>query len=153
MAGLLLTSSPPWAVVWQVDPQEAPRVQVAHGRQHRVRPPHRAPREYSTYDPPPPPWLWPGCDSCRLRGRQAGTAPSYPFLSTGPAPHLSVILNGSMPSTPFSAWLCGCMQVGNVLTTVGGPMLLGSHVLVFWAYFAFRLCETFDAHRCVRAYR
>ena len=38
------------------------------------------------------------------------------------------------------------LQVGNVLTTVGGPMLLGSHVLVFWLYFTFRLCETLDAH-------
>lgn len=36
--------------------------------------------------------------------------------------------------------------MGNVLTTVGGPMLMGSHVLVFWAYFVFRLIETFDAH-------
>lgn len=37
-------------------------------------------------------------------------------------------------------------QIGNVLTTFGGPLLLGSHVLVFWAYLVFRLWETFDAH-------
>lgn len=37
-------------------------------------------------------------------------------------------------------------QVGNVFTTFGGPLLLGSHVLVFWAFLFFRLWETFDAH-------
>jgi sterol desaturase/sphingolipid hydroxylase (fatty acid hydroxylase superfamily) len=36
--------------------------------------------------------------------------------------------------------------ISNVLTTFGGPLLLGSHVLVFWSYFAFRLWETFDGH-------
>jgi len=43
-------------------------------------------------------------------------------------------------------WLVRFWQIGNVLTTVGGALLLGSHVLVFWAYFIFRLCETLDAH-------
>lgn len=33
-----------------------------------------------------------------------------------------------------------------MLTTFGGPLLLGSHVLVFWSYLVFRLWETFDAH-------
>jgi len=32
-------------------------------------------------------------------------------------------------------WLVRFWQIGNVLTTVGGALLLGSHVLVFWAYF------------------
>lgn len=36
--------------------------------------------------------------------------------------------------------------VSNVLTTFGGPLILGSHVLVFWSYLVFRLWETFDAH-------
>ena len=36
--------------------------------------------------------------------------------------------------------------ISNVLTTFGAPLLLGSHVLVFWSYLVFRLWETFDAH-------
>jgi methylsterol monooxygenase len=37
-------------------------------------------------------------------------------------------------------------HMSNVLTTIGGSFLLGSHILVMWAYLAFRLVETVDAH-------
>lgn len=57
-----------------------------------------------------------------MRARQA--IHPEPILSSSHAPH----------------------QIGNVLTTFGGPLLLGSHVLVFWAFLVFRLWETFDAH-------
>lgn len=36
--------------------------------------------------------------------------------------------------------------IANIFTTVGGPLLLGSHLLVMWVYVTGRLFETIDAH-------